>query len=267
MKLQLLSATALALASHALLSQTASAQSFDAVRLQRTAPNQDLGIAGAVVLSSPSYSGSDQQRTRALPTLDYQWASGWFAGVSNGIGINLSPDARMQYGLRLTADLGRKERRDDALRGMGDISAKPEVGVFLNLTLADGLQATTSLRYGSGTGGRGLVADTGLNYRTQLAPSWSLRAGIGLTVVNARHMQTFFGVTDVQSSRTGHAVYTPGAGLRDTRASLSLTHALNPRSAVTAVAAFNRLLDDAADSPLARDRDGAAAVLAYTYAF
>jgi MipA family protein len=259
--------TVFTLSGISLLGLPAHAQSFDAVRLQRTAPDQDLGVIGLVVLSNPAYAGSDERRTRGLPLFDYQWANGWFAGVSNGVGLNLSSDPQLQYGLRVTADLGRKERRADALRGMGDIDAKAEAGAFFNLMLSGGWQTTTSLRYGSGNDGRGLVADVGLGFGTALGPQWRLGLGAAVSLVNADYMKSYFGVDALQAPRSGYAVYTPRSGLRDVRASGSLTYALDPRSAVTAAAAVIQMQGDAADSPLTRKRTAASAVLVYTYAF
>lgn len=259
--------TVMALSGLSLLGQTASAQSFDAVRLQRTAPGQDLRVAGLVLLSGPVYAGSDQRRERALPLLDYQWANGWFAGVSNGVGINFSTNPQWQYGVRVTADLGRKERRASALRGMGDIDAKAEGGAFLNVAWAENWQVTTSLRYGSGNGGKGLVADVGMRYATALAPHWRLGVSASLSVANADYMQTYFGVDFNQAARSGYAVFTPRSGSRDARVGLSLTYAFDQRSALTVATDFNQLLDDAANSPLTRQRDATSAALFYTYGF
>lgn len=251
----------------ALFSQAAAAQSFDAVRLQRAAPGQDLSVAGLVVISGPSYAGSDERRERALPVLNFQWANGWFAGVSNGVGIDLSSNPQWRSGLRITASFVRKERRANALRGMGDIDAKAEGGAFFNLALSDEWQATTSLRYGAGTGGRGLVVDAGVLYGTALAPQWRLGTSVGLSAVNADYMQTYFGVDASQAVRRGDTPYTPNSSLSDALVSASLTYGIDPRSAVTAVAELNRLLGDAADSPLTRRRNGASAALVYTYGF
>lgn len=267
MKLKSICVAALSLSGLLLPATSAQAQSFEAVRLQRTAPGQDLAVIGLVALSSPTYAGADGRRAVVLPLLDFQWASGWFAGVSNGFGINLSSDPQWQYGLRITADVGRKEKRAEALRGMGNIDPKLEGGAFLNLVLPSGWQATTSLRYGSGIGGGGLVADVGLGYSTALAPQWMLGLGAALSVVNADYMQSYFGVSASQAPRSGYAAYTPSAGLRDVRANGSLTYALDRRSAVTAAASVSRLAGDAADSPLTRKRNLASAVVVYTHAF
>lgn len=50
---------AASLAGPALLSQAVLAHPFDAMRLQRIAPGQDLSLVGFVVLSGPTSAGSD----------------------------------------------------------------------------------------------------------------------------------------------------------------------------------------------------------------
>ena len=243
------------------------AQSFDTVRLYGAAPGSDGGAFGAAVITSPEYRGSDARRTMLLPLLDYQWASGWFAGASNGIGFNFSGTPQMQYGLRVTADLGRKESRSSALRGMGDVPAALEGGGFFNYHLSRELLLTSTLRYGAGVGHKGLVVDLGAGYSTVIAPAWRLGAGAGLTFVNARYMQSFFGVTAGQSAASGYAVTTAGAGVRDVRVNTMLTYSIDPRLAVTTVLSASSLQGDAKDSPLTRKRTSATGVVAVTYAF
>lgn len=260
MKTSPLGRALITLAGFVLSLSTAHAHPFDPVRLQRTAPGQDLAAAGLVVWSGQGYAGADEGRERALPLLDDQWANGWFAGVSNGVGINFSSSPELQYGVRVTADFGRKERRSTALRGMGDIDAKVEGGVFFNVSLAGDWQATTSLRYGSGEGGRGLLADVGVLYGTVLTPHWQVDASAGLSAVNADLMQTYFVVEADQAVHGGDTVYAPGSGWRDARVGASLTYALDPRNALMAAVDFNRLRGDAADGPLTRRRDVASAV-------
>ncbi len=243
------------------------AQAFDAVRLYGAAPGQDVGVAGAAVISGPAYPGADRRRTQLLPLLDYQWANGWFAGVSNGVGLNFSTDAASAYGLRVTADFGRKESRDAALRGLGDIPVKPELGAFCNVGAPGGLFATSSVRWGSGEDARGLVLDLGLGWSTSLTPQWRLGLGVAATAANAEHLRAYFGIDANQAARSRYGIYTPKAGMRDVRANASLTFAFDPRTSVTAALSARRLLADASDSPLTRERDAASAVLLFAYGF
>ncbi len=80
-------------------------------------------------------------------------------------------------------------------------------------------------------------------------------------------MQSYFGVDTTQAARSGYALYTPDAGLRDTSLGLSLTYAVNPRTFVTAAVSASTLGDGAKNSPIARSSNANAAVLALSYAF
>jgi outer membrane scaffolding protein for murein synthesis (MipA/OmpV family) len=242
-------------------------QAFDAVRLYGAAPGEDSGFVGAVVIAGTEYTGSDQRRTLLLPLLDYQWNNGWFAGTGNGIGFNFSRRADLAYGLRLTADFGRKAHRSDALRGMGDIDAKAEFGAFFNQSLTSDIFLTSSLRYGAGDDGRGLVVDLGIGYASSLAAQWRLGVGAAVSVTNAAYQQSFFGVTTAQAASSGYPVYTPGAGLRDARANVALTYLVNRRTVVTAALSASTLLGDARDSPLVRSNATLTGVLGVSYGF
>jgi outer membrane scaffolding protein for murein synthesis (MipA/OmpV family) len=246
---------------------TAQAQVFDAVRLQGGPPGQDSGRAGAVVLLGTTYQGSDERRTLVLPAIDYQWANGWFAGVTNGIGYNFSGNRDMLYGLRLTADLGRKESRSTALRGMGDVGARAELGGFFNVALAPGVNVTSSVRYGAGLGGKGLVVDLGAGYSTAVAAQWRLGVGAGLSLVNADYMQSYFGITAAQAAASGYPTYSPEGGARTGRVNTTLTYLASARVALTAGLSTSTLLGDAADSPLVRRKTSLTGLLAAAYAF
>jgi outer membrane scaffolding protein for murein synthesis (MipA/OmpV family) len=246
---------------------SAFAQAFDAVRLYGAAPGKDGGTAGLAVVAGHQYRGSDERRAQLFPALDYQWRSGWFAGVTNGVGINLSSSPQQQYGVRLTADLGRKESRSGALRGMGNVGAKAEAGAFYNLFLSESVFVSSSLRAGSGDGGKGVVLDLGAGLSTTLAPQWRLGTGVALSLANASHMQSYFGVTAAQAARSGYRATDAGAGLRDVRANVALTHVIDMQQSVTLAVSANRLMGDAASSPITRQRNSVGGVLAYAWRF
>lgn len=254
--------TALAAASSGLI-----AQNFDTVRLQAAAAGQDGGYIGAAVIAGTQYRGSDERRTLVLPTAEYQWANGWFVGTGNGLGFNFSSDPSLQYGARLTLDLGRDESRSTALNGMGDLAAKAEFGGFFNLALTPGVMLNSSVRTGSGDDSNGTLLDLGIAYSTTLGQQWRVSAGAELTWANDAYMQSCFGVSTEQSNTSGYAVYTPGAALRDARLRMTLSYQFDPRVRMTAALTWSALSDEAKRSPLVRSADTTSAVFALTYAF
>lgn len=249
------------------LAPLAFAQAFDAVRLYGAAPGQDGGLVGAAVVFGRDYQGSNQRRTSVFPAIDYQWRNGFFAGTTNGLGYNFSRSPSMQYGLRVTADLGRDESRSPALTGLGDIDVRPELGGFFNYFVSRDVFLTSSLRYGAGNDRKGLVLDLGAGYSTALAPSWRLGVGVAASVVNQNYMQSYFGVDAGQAATSGYAPYAPAAGLRDLRASAALTYRLNDKVGITGAVSLSGLQGDAKTSPVVRRTSTANGVLAVTYAF
>ena len=249
------------------LSPLAFSQAFDAVRLYGAAPDQDCGLIGAAVVFGREYQGSNKRRTSVFPAIDYQWRSGFFAGTTNGLGYNFSRSPTAQYGLRITADLGRKESRSPALTGLGDIDVRPELGGFFNYFVSRDVFLTSSLRYGAGNDRKGMVLDLGAGYSTSLAPSWRLGVGVAASVVNKDYMQSYFGVDAAQAASSGYAVYAPSAGLRDVRASAALTYRVNDKVGITGAVSLSGLQGDAKSSPVVRRSSTANGVLAVTYAF
>lgn len=244
----------------------AHAQSFDSVRLDGP-DGEGHGRVGVAAIASHRYLGSDERRYLLLPTVEYRWANGWFAGVGNGIGYRFGSSPQLQYGVRLAADFGRKESRSEVLRGLGDIPRRPQAGVFLNWHPSRELGFSSSLRYGSGEDRDGLVADFGVQTGTQLAPRWRLGLGLGATWVNRAWMQSYFGITPEQSARSGYAVSTVDGGVRDVKLSTSLIHFINRDWAATLVVSATSLQGDAKDSVIVRERNPVSAVLALGYRF
>lgn len=251
----------------ALAAPNAFAEAFDAVRLYAAAPGKDGGTVGVAVGAGYKYQGSDVRSALVIPVLDYQWANGWFAGVTNGIGYNFSDSPQLQYGLRLTADAGRKERRASALRGMGNVDPAAEGGAFLNYALPEGLSLTSSVRYGAGRNNKGLVVDLGAGYLFEIAPKWHLASGAGITLANADYLQSYFGVTGAQAVATGYAVHSAGAGARDVRANVALTYSIDQKASVTAAVCASSLLGDARSSPLTQKRTSETGIVAIAHSF
>ena len=243
------------------------AQAFDAVRLFGAASGVDGGTAGVAFIAGTGYPGANERRNLVLPLLDYQWTNGWFAGTSNGVGYEFGKRLDMQYGLRLTFDRGRDADRSTVLRGMGDIDIKPEAGAFFNYFVSPQVFLTSSLRYGAGNNGRGMVVDLGAGYATQLAAQWRMAVGAAVTLANADYMQSYFGVTAAQSVASGHPVYTPGAGVRDVRANLSVNYFLTRQVTFTTALSISTLQGSATDSPLTRKSTSPTGVFVIGYAF
>lgn len=225
------------------------------------------GIAGAAVLVGREYQGSDEVRVRLLPSIEYQWANGFFAGGLNGVGYNASSSPDKAYGVRITPDFGRKERRSAVLEGLGDIDPRPEIGAFYNFSPARQVTFSSSLRYGSGNSRKGLLVDVGASWSTSVTPALRVATTLATTWANGEHLQEYFGITAAQSTRSGLAAYSPSGGLKDVRLGVSLFYRLTPEWSLTGAVSHSELVGDARHSPIVREKGTVTGVLAVGYSF
>ena len=202
-----------------------------------------------------------------MPAVEYRWANGWFAGTNRGVGYSFSKDPTLQYGLGLGVDFGRKESATGALAGMGSVDAKVEYGAFLNYAPDRHWRLSSVLRYGSGDTSQGATANFGANYAMDIAPKWRLDLGVSTTWANAQYMQSYFGVSTTQSPQSGHAVYSPAAGLRDLSSSLNLSYQVTPEISVSGGLKASSLVGDARNSPLVTNPHSVSGNLSVGYAF
>jgi outer membrane protein len=252
----------IAATSVALFTNLANAQSLP----KQSSPNEG-GRVGIAAIQTTKYQGSDESRSLAFPSIDYEWSNGWFAGTTTGIGKKWGASDGLQYGAKLLYDFGREESNSTALRGLGNIDPSVDFAVFAQYAIGNGFSGKTLLRYGSGVENEGALLELGLNYSTSLSDKMRFGAGIGTTFANANYLQSHFGVTNKQSLASGYKVYTPTAGIRDATVNVSLTYLLSPKIALTGVLANKTLMGDAKDGPMVKKTNSSDAILAVTYAF
>ncbi len=236
------------------------------VAVKATTPRWE-GAVGLSVTHSPTYLGSNDYKTRVLPGLFLRYgrfavttASGFVTRSNDEVSRGVSADLVQRDNLRVTLsarlDGGRDPDADDFLRGLDRI--RPTVRARLsavrrfNSGLRIGLALSPDILGHDG----GVLADANLSYEWVLSPHLRANAGIGLTAADSRYMRSYFGVSEAESARSGHAMYSPGAGLRDVGASLGLRAELGPRWVGYANVGALRLMGPTLDSPLTRGRSG-----------
>ena len=236
------------------------------------APGGGVGAVGISATSRPDYTGSPNRELSLRPSLNYQWANGWFAGTERGVGYSFGvnpagPSPAAQYGVLLGADLGRKASDSDKLAGMGDVDVRPEVGGFVSYALTAPLRLTSTLRYGSGNSSDGALLNFNAAYSTEIAPGWRASLNASTSLANASYMQSYFGVSQTQSGSSGYAVYAPSGGFKDVSGGLTLSYQLNPRTSISTGLTASALLGDARSSPLTQKPNSISGTLGVRYGF
>lgn len=203
---------------------------------------------GAGVLFSPDYLGSNDWRVTpiAAPEVRAPFDT-FFLSFRDGLGGTLLREGPFSAGLVLRPRFGRDQDDNDALRGMGDIRLAGEAGGFVSYS--DGTYlARAELRQGFG-GHSGILADVRLDRVFRARPDLILSAGPRLSWGSRDFAETYFGVTEDQSRRSGYAPFRPSdywfAGV-----AVGATYLLSERWTAIAFGEVGRILGGAADSPL-----------------
>lgn len=229
---------------------------------------------GIGVAAGPRYPGSNKTAFGLLPLLDYQDASGFFASTRRGLGWG-GESGSLTYSLSLGARGGRDDKDHriagigsggKELAGMGSIatSATANFGVGVRLGTAE-LSASLELPVSHRDNGRALHLGASVPLLTTQSDVLSLAGGVHFG--DGKYMRTYYGVTALQAQNSGFAAYTPKSGIYRTDLSLAWVHRFDKHWSVTTIGGVERLMSDAAGSPLVRRRTApeAAVVVGYTY--
>ncbi|SNT04435.1 MULTISPECIES: MipA/OmpV family protein [unclassified Azospirillum] len=212
-----------------------------------------LGMLGA---ATPDYEGSDDYRFRPFPDIEITYDNTFFLD-RRGVGANLIQSGPLTTGVTLGYDGGRKERRNRALRGLGNVGDTAVAGAFANYQIGRWMLTADVNTDLLGDGHDGTTADLGFSYVMRPSNDMMIIIGPSVTWASDNYMQSYFGINAAQAARSGRAVYRAEAGFKDAGLLGFGTYKLTQNWSLTAVAGYSRLLGDAADSPLV-DRDGSA---------
>lgn len=177
-----------------------------------------------------------------------------FETPDEGFGPTLIDANGFRFGPAVKFQQGRDE--GDAIPGIGDVGGTIEAGAFAEAYLAPGFRMRGEVRKGFG-GHKGVVADVGadLIMGSTIDP---LHFSIGPRVrfANARYVRAFYGVNPNQSALSGLPVHGVNGGLHSAGALASAKYRFNNSWGIEAYSRYDRLLGDAADSPLVRSSVG-----------
>lgn len=226
------------------------------------------GIGVAVV---PKYFGADEMRAMPMIDLSYQNKNGFFAGTRDGIGFRTAAGPfRVSAALGYSA--GRRERDSrrrfgsEALRGMGDVRSSAMANLSIGYDfgfMAFGMQAELALNHRE----RGNRYEFGAQLPLLADAKDNVALFASLDVADRKNMQTFYGVTALQSARSGYRVYSPRAGVEKVGLGVAWNRQLDERWSVRTMAGAYRLTGEAADSPLTRRKSAPALFTTLNYRF
>lgn len=228
-------------------------------------PTETAVRAGFITLNASRYQGSDEQKTSVVPGIFLQASNGLFADPFNGVGYVFEPAGKLIYGVRANVETGRSV--EDALPGFDKIKTGLNPGVFANYAVNDQLTLKSALRAGLGDAGDGGLLNLGATYKLYNANFVSVNLNASVKFASSSYMQSYFGVSPAKSAASGLAAYQPAAGLAMAQMGLTGGFPISREIYIFSSVSVQRLMGDAANSPIVKRKTQPAAFVGAVYSF
>jgi MipA family protein len=243
---------------------------------------------GLFAVTAPEYEGGKRRVTSALPDLNISyrtdnWGTFGAGSKSRGVAWTIIDKEQYSFGIALGGDAGRTEKDGTAfrpggkrLRGLGEIKASAEFGVFGHVVA--GIPIQMQIMKGAGDGKRdgkdfsikghgGTHAHLGTEIPWELTKELSLSFSAGVNWADKKYTQAYFGVTPEQSARSGFKQYNVKGGVKSVDFGVGLNYQLDKNWGINAGVSYIQLQGDAAKSPITEKKGQPGAVLGMTYKF
>ncbi len=232
----------------------------------RPAPGTWSVTLGAGIAVAPTYPGASTDEAQLAPLAEIRYGERLSLGPL-GVRVALIDWRGFRAGPVLGFEGGRRESDDPHLAGLGDISASLTAGAFAAYRIGS-LSILATARQAITHTGYGLDGLATVEYRRALVRD-TLYMSIGPSVqfANARHQQTWFGVSPSQSAASGLPSYTAGGGIDTVGVHAMLTYRLSEHLLWRFFADARTLSGDAAASPIVERRSDSRAGIGLAYHF
>jgi len=214
------------------------------------APTPDLifTVRGGIS-AAPTYFGSDTYEVGPDFSLGFQ-----FLRLPGGRTVGSQDPNNVRYGfaprgsLRIVSERSTSESPE--LAGLNDIDLSVELGMGLGYTQRN-FEAFGVARYGV-VGHESWVGEFGADVIARPSDRLTLTAGPRLFLGDDTYSATYFGVTAAESAASGgsFAAFAATGGALSAGFEVGMTYALNDNWGLSGALRYDRLLGDAADSPI-----------------
>ena len=225
---------------------------------------------GAGVQASPRFPGDDDLGVYAMPVVGLRRAGRPvpLEAPDEGFGFGLlGDDSPVNIGPAV--NFQRRRRDEDVGAAVGDVGWTVEAGGFVETFLGDDFRIRGEVRQGIG-GHRGLVGDLGADVFARGSGDTLFSIGPRVRWADDDYMDAYYGVPVAVSASTGLAAFDPEGGIHAVGATAGLRLDIGGGFALHGHARYDRLMNDAADSPIvarfgSRDQYSGGVGLSYSF--
>ncbi len=214
--------------------------------------NRDIRVrVGAGAQLQPKYVGADS--TDVGPLFHVNIARGSkpfsFSAPDDGPSIAFGSANGVSFGL--TGNIQGKRKASDVGAAVGDVKRTFEVGAFGQYEWKDSFRVRAELLKGI-NGHDGVVGAISADKIWRDGDRYVFSVGPRVLFSDGRYQRAYFGVTPAVALTTGLPTYRPSSGIYAVAVASGLTYALNDKWGLFGFARYERLVGDAAKSPIVR---------------
>lgn len=206
---------------------------------------------GAEVQAKPDFEGAKHDLLSAMPIFSVHRAGSLnqFRSPRDNASLALFDIGAFRAGPVGKFLQARTESRYAELNGLGDVKAVVELGGFAEYFPVDWFRARVEVRHGFG-GHDGNVADVSADFIVPLHERLTWSGGPRFSLADSRALSPYFSVSPAQALASGLPEFDAKGGAHAAGAGTQLRYQITPQWETHAFVEYNRLLGDAAASPL-----------------
>ena len=221
---------------------------------------------GALGMYKPEYEGSEDYELRGFPMIDISWRNKLFLNLRQGLGANLWKRNNVKVGASIGYTFGRDENDSGDLDGLGDIDGGLTANVLFEWRI-DNFSFNMHHEQQFTGADTGFQVHFGLGYNMRFGRRFMLKPSVKATYSSPDYMEKYFGITKGRSSQSGLLVYDADSGFKSLGIRIISIYGLNRHWGVQAMATYDRLLGDTANSPIVKDENQYLFILGLSYMF
>lgn len=237
----------------------ATAQDSDDMRIR-------VGLGGQV---KPKYVGADKSEVAPLFDLDIARGSNEFAFEAPDYSFGLPVVSSGGFSFGPAANIATSRKNSDVGASVGKVKTTIEAGAFTNYEVNKSFYLHAEVLKGIG-GHKGVVGTLGADYVWRDGDKYVFSIGPRLLLSDSRYQRAYFGVTPAVALATGLPAYRPSGGIHGVALASGVSYQLNDQFGLFGFGRYERLVGDAADSPIVRElgsRNQLSGGLGLTYTF
>ena len=238
---------------------------------QQKPAESELIISFGAERSTEDARGDRTEKPKWSPSFGIDYRRGRFSAGLGSVSYDLVQDQGYTVFVAGAYNPGRKEgTRNESPRlvGMGKVPASADILLGASAELLDGLLSVQATHTRSSRSEQGSTTSFGA---TIGAPVWgdsvSAFLSVDATHADAKHAQTYYGVTAAQAIRSGNRAFRAKAGFVSSGLTLGLNWDIDKHWSATASVGRQTLRGSAALSPLTTRKNSTTAGLGVSYRF